>query len=111
MALVMTMDSEDLTFLCPCCQSTLGLDDSGDLIAIVDSRPGKTGIRGIKSVTEGGKNNDWQEAQYRATEPKQYQPPIERLLGLAGKPEEPIHAPEILEANKNDLKQRNIKTN
>ena len=102
------MDSEAIEFTCPCCSSTLGLDDAGDLYPVEDNRPGQKGIRSVRSFTEGGNNQGWREAQYRASEPKMYQPPIERLLGLAGKQEEPIHAPEILEANKNDLKQRNI---
>ncbi len=100
------MDSEAIEFTCPCCSSTLGLDDAGDLYLVKDNLPGRKGVNGIRTSTVGG--NDWTQKKYIQSEPKRYTPPIERMMGLAGKQEEPIHAPEILEANKNDLKQRNI---
>ena len=109
MALVLNMDSEAIEFTCPCCSSTLGLDDAGDLYAITDAREGKAGVRGIRTFTEAGANNDWQQKLYLATEPKQYQPPVERIAGVAGRNNQPtIPDDKLMAASENDWKNKNI---
>ena len=105
------MDSEAIEFTCPCCQSTLGLDDTGDLYAITDARGGKAGINGIKTVTAGAAGNDWQSELYIATEPKQYVPPAIMIAGVAGNRtnNQPIEDdPALMAAHHKDLKERNI---
>ena len=103
-------DSDELLFTCPCCSSTLGLDDAGDLYAIEDTREGNAGIRGIR-VTEAA-GNDWKQRQYMEREPKKYQPPISMIAGVAGKQPEPIEAdPELIKASDKDWQDKNIKTN
>ena len=106
------MESEEqIEFTCPCCSSTLGLDDSGDLYAVADAREGKAGLRGIRTFTEGGTNNEWQQKLYRAMEPKRYQPPIERIAGIAGKNIQPIIPDDkLMAASAEDWKSKNIYT-
>ena len=105
---------EDVTLQCPCCSSTLGIDDAGELFAIEDKLPGKKGIRGIRTRTAGEGGDDWQNELYRQSEPKQYQPPIHMVAGKAGAPEDNDSActakpnQELIDAHQKDLKKRNI---
>ena len=102
-------DSDELLFTCPCCSSTLGLDDAGDLYAIEDTREGNVGIGGIR-VTEAA-GNDWKQRQYMESEPKRYEPPLTMIAGIAGKHNQPVEAdPELLKANAKDWDNKNIRT-
>ena len=104
------MDTEEITFICPCCSSTLGLDDAGDLYVIKDERSGVSGINGIKTHTVGG--NTWQQDKYIASEPKKYQPPSMMIAGIAGRHNQPLEPnPELMAASAKDWKDRNITTN
>ena len=102
------LDSEPLELTCPCCSSTLGVDESGDLYPLVDNREGKAGVNGIRTHTVGG--DDWQSRLYQATEPKQYRPPLTMTEpGLAG--HQPTHAdPELLNASRKDWRDKHIST-
>ena len=102
------MDIEEITFICPCCSSTLGLDDAGDLYAIKDERSGVSGINGIKTHTVGG--DTWQQDKYIASEPKQYQPPITMIAGIAGKQNQIPADPDLMAASAKDWKDKNIAT-
>ena len=92
---------------CCSCGSLHRVNDAGDLELVEDNLPGRKGINGIRTHNVSG--DDWQQRQYIETEPKKYQPPIERMMGMAGK-SEPISASELLEANLADLKKRNLNT-
>lgn len=111
------MDS-DLEFTCPCCKSTLGLDDAGDLFAITDTREGKVGINGLRTHTVSG--NNWQAERYLATEPQRYTPPSfmvdhqQATQPLIDQTDEDDNTDDILSstavmaAHQKDLKTRNI---
>ena len=102
------MDNNEVTLQCPCCSSSLGIDDSGDLFAIEDNRTGVSGINGIKTHTVGG--DTWQQDKYIASEPQQYQPPITMIAGVAGKQNQIKADQSLLEASNKDWKSKNIPT-
>lgn len=113
------MDSDEVTLQCPCCSSTLGIDDSGDLYSIDDQRQGSKGIGGIRTHHVGGEN--WSQDRYIAYEPKQYQVPAMMITldkssmhQSSAPPVEDKEYPDVdssvLEAHDKDLKQRNILT-
>ena len=105
------MESDDLEFTCPCCRSSLGLDQAGDLYTIVDHREGKTGLGGIKTFTEAGMNNEWRQDYYLASEQKQYEPPVNRIAGIAGRHNQSINSDaQLMAASEQDWKQKNIKS-
>ena len=116
---------EEVTFTCPCCKSTLGLDDAGDLWSIHnaltagDEEAGiKRGLGGLR-VAEASPN--WKQESYFHGQansgkrgPTQLQPPSvagARNQALAIQ-SEPVVMDDKLEAALNqDLSQRNLKLN
>ena len=98
-------ETDVLEFTCPCCSSSLGLDEAGELYTITDNLPGKKGVNGIRTHNVSGDN--WTQQRYLQSEPQMYEAPSAMIAGKAGK-QETVSAPEILKANQADLKQRNL---
>ena len=101
------MEEETIYLTCQSCGSIHTISDAGELELVEDKREGAKGINGIRVHTVGGET--WAQDKYIASEPRQYQPPVQMLAGKAGRQSHPVEQnPELMEAHKKDLKERNI---
>ena len=103
------MTDETYQFVCPCCEELLSLDLEGEVTAVVKPELKPTQRRGIGGlVTESNPNDKFYSHGYQDNQPIK---PTMKPLGTRPVPTPAPVVPDegLMEANRNDLKERNIK--
>ena len=115
------MMDEDLQFICPCCRADLEIDEAGDLILVGLPELKTNESRGLGNLTVSHQNHD-PRSRYHETEPRGLNTSSNTLSPLPKLNSPKNHvAPvidietdaasqKLLEANKKDLKAKNIRT-
>ena len=117
---------EDLQFICPCCRADLEIDETGDLILVGLPELNANESRGLGNLTVSHQNHD-PRSRYHETEPRGLNTSSNTLSPLPKLNSPKNHvAPvsledidttttdaateKLLEANRKDLKSKNIRT-
>ena len=117
---------EDLLFSCPCCRADLEIDEAGDLVLVELPELNANESRGLGNLTVSHQNHD-PRSRYHETEPRGLNTSSNTLsplpkLNSPQKSVAPVSLEDIdttttdaateklLEANRKDLKAKNIRT-
>jgi hypothetical protein len=114
------MMEDDITFVCPCCLSTLGIDDSGEPIVVEEAPlPQGTFHNGNRSIrVEDADGGEYRRLEYLRNQGNQnltnalkpltsFTKLVEGLEPVVEEKPEPID-PKLLEASQKDLNQKGI---
>ena len=120
---------EDLQFICPCCRADLEIDEAGDLVLVELPELNANESRGLGNLTVSHQNHD-PRSRYHETEPRglntssntlsplpklnspknHVAPVIDIETDAASVSSSDDASQKLLEANRKDLKSKNIRT-